>query len=480
MRFLALTIAVALIAAPVDSIPRARPDQTISRHYTPRDQEAVRYAYVPFDVPAGTTRIEVSYKYDRANGANAVDLGLFEPGPLTLGSPAFRGWSGGAQDAISVGVDKASPGYWPGAIAAGRWHVALGLYKIGSAGVDVEVTIRTSDAPPAGPTPRVVPRPSTPLRGGPAWFAGVMHAHTLESDAVLTPQQLAIKARAEGLDFIVITDHNNTTHQLTAFDAPGLLVITGEEATTPGGHFNVWGLGGARDYVDFRIMPGDPAVARVMQAARARGALISINHPIADCFACTWTHDIPSSVNAIEIGNGPPAARLQAMTMWDQLLRAGRRITAVGESDWHRPPASLTVPSVRAWAQDLSVRAILEAVRLGRVVVMANGTLAPPELSAHAGNVNARIGDELTIAPGAPVRIDVALPREGYKGARVDLVWSGEVVTSAPVPETGVVTFDRFPPADGYLRVHVTTADGAPLAITNPIYVKTHAGARRR
>src|SRR5437016_858327 len=72
----------------------ARREQRL--HYTPQDRETSRYQYVPVPVPEGTTRLTIAYAYDKAGGANVVDLGLFEPGSLDLGTPAFRGWSGDA------------------------------------------------------------------------------------------------------------------------------------------------------------------------------------------------------------------------------------------------------------------------------------------------------------------------------------------------------------------------------------------------
>src|SRR6476469_8868618 len=82
-------------------------------HYTAQDREVGRYQYAPFVVPAGTTRLTVAYAYDKAGGANVVDLGLFEPGSLDFGTPGFRGWSGGSASEIVVGTSAASPGYWP-------------------------------------------------------------------------------------------------------------------------------------------------------------------------------------------------------------------------------------------------------------------------------------------------------------------------------------------------------------------------------
>ena len=47
-------------------------------HVTAPGGNDSRYMYIPFDVPAHAVRISVSYQYDRANGANTIDIGLFD------------------------------------------------------------------------------------------------------------------------------------------------------------------------------------------------------------------------------------------------------------------------------------------------------------------------------------------------------------------------------------------------------------------
>ena len=441
-------------------------------HYTPRDQQTGRYQHVPFEVPKGTTRLRIGLRFDKANGTNVVDLGLFEPGPLDIGTKSFRGWSGGERAEIEVGIDSATPGYWPGPIPAGTWHVMLGLYKVAEAGLDVELQMEVStDA--TGPTPGLAARPSEPLRRGTAWYSGALHAHTHHSDGALPPAELARRARAEGLDFLAITDHNNTASQLDAIDAPGLLVITGEEITTPGGHLNAWGLSGARDVVDFRILPGDGRLGPLMDAARRRGVVFAINHPRSACVACSWTHEIPNGVTAIEVAHIQPEEMAQSLAMWDTLLRAGRRLVGIGTSDWHRGAAPIGAASVRVHADELSRRGILAGIEAGRVIVMSDAATPPPTLAVRAENREAQVGDTLTAIKGE--RLEVVV-RPGaaaaYEGAKVDLVWRGEIVASATFAGGVPARFERFAMTPGYLRIHVTAADGRPLSLTNPVFIE--------
>ena len=97
LSLLGLALAAGLAEQAAGPSPVAAPARRELRlHYTAQDREVGRYQYAPFLVPEGATRLTVTYAYDKAGGANVVDLGLFEPGSLDFGTPAFRGWSGGA------------------------------------------------------------------------------------------------------------------------------------------------------------------------------------------------------------------------------------------------------------------------------------------------------------------------------------------------------------------------------------------------
>jgi predicted metal-dependent phosphoesterase TrpH len=439
-------------------------------HYTPQDRATGRYRYVPVDVPAGATRLTIDLRYDRAGGANVVDLGLFEPGPLDVGTPAFRGWSGGERAGVTVTPHFATPGYWPGPLPAGRWHVMLGLYKVAEAGVDVEVRAEAGYEP-AGATPAPSARPPEPLRRGAAWYAGGLHLHTVHSDGTLNAVSLARRAREAGLDFIAITDHNNTVHQLEPIENDGLLRIVGEEVTTPGGHVNVIGIGGARDYVDFRVGPQDPALATLLQAAADRGALVAVNHPTADCLACDWGGPVPAAAHAIEIANPGQARRQQAIEIWDRLLREGRHVTGIGTADWHRAPAPIDRASVRVWAEELSTPAILRGIREGRVVVMADARTPAPELTVRVGRVAAAVGDTVKLRRGQRYDVEVAARDPAYAGARLTLMWDGAPAGEAVLDGRAPLRVSRRAERSGYLRAHVVHKTGQPLAITNPIWV---------
>jgi hypothetical protein len=460
------------------AVPALQPPvtRTIHRHYDPRDRDTGRYQYVPIDVSAGTEALTISYRYTGDDGSSVVDLGLFEPGSLELGSKSFRGYSGGAQRTITVGRTAASAAYRTGPLPAGTWHVMLGLYKVAPGGVDVDIDVTESrDAAAAS---NRVPRPAAGpvVRAGaagtaaPRWFSGGLHLHTTHSDGSINPGALADAARAAGLEFIAITDHNNTTHTREALSASPLHII-GEEVTTPAGHANVWGLPPGA-WIDFRVRPADAgasdAINRFVAQAHSVGALFSINHPVTDCAGCSWEHVIPDALDAIEIWNGEKGPQEAAIAIWDRLLRAGRRVTAVGASDWHRAPARIDAPAVRVLAADLTQPAILAAIRRGHVVVMRDANSATPSVRTSCGGRDAAIGD--TIACAAADTLSVRVSALGVAGARADFVWNGQRKASRAI---GDGTAFEMPAEAGYLRVHVYASDGSAVAITNPVHVTT-------
>jgi hypothetical protein len=226
----------------------------------------------------------------------------------------------------------------------------------GPAGVDVTVTTETSTAPIRHPA-RAGPRPTGPLRGGPAWFSGALHLHTRHSDGELTTAEVCRRAREAGHDFVVITDHNNTTHQLDRRRRAGPAPHRGRGGDDAGRARRRLGLGGWRDQVDFRLIAGDERIRDLVRAANDRGALFVINHPRAECLGCAGSTTSPRESAAMEITAATKVERGRAIALWDSLLQMKRRIVAVGSSDWHRPDHPIGTASVRVWAAELSERA---------------------------------------------------------------------------------------------------------------------------
>ncbi|MDD9376576.1 hypothetical protein M8Z33_07785 [Streptomyces sp. ZAF1911] len=104
------------------------------------------FVYVPVDIPPGVREMRVSYRYDKpptppGTPGNALDIGLFDQRGTALGGRGFRGWSGGARSEFFLRTDEATPGYLPGPLEPGRWHIALGPYTVAPQGLPYEITV---------------------------------------------------------------------------------------------------------------------------------------------------------------------------------------------------------------------------------------------------------------------------------------------------------------------------------------------------
>ena len=346
---------------------------TVVRHVTRADQQANPYCYIPFDVPAGTTRIDVTLAYPAAEDC-VIDLGAFDPRDTGYPTAAgFRGWSGGARDRFFIATDDATPGYVHGEIQPGRWNVILGLYKVPAAGTDATVTITLDSAPR-----KLEPQPARtfPLRGRPGWYKGDLHCHTFHSDAKGSPELLHRAARQAGLDFLAVADHNTTTQRRYFHPASSsdLVFVRAMEVTTAVGHANVYGVD---DWIDFRMtQPSDAhTLARLVHD---KGGLLSINH---DKPTIPWDYDFPAA-DCQEVWQTTWMAwNWISLARYQQRLAAGLRLSAIGGSDFHQPdrllpegPLVLARPTTVLWLEELSEDAILAAMKAGHGYVTESPT----------------------------------------------------------------------------------------------------------
>ena len=96
--------------------------------------------------------------------------------------------------------------------------------------------------------------------------------------------------------------------------------------------------------------------------------------------------------------------------MWDRLLRAGRRVTAVGASDWHRVPAPIRSARGPVFATALTQPAILDGIRQHRVIVMRDARTLPPSVRARCGSAEAEVGGALTCPGDDDLSVRVSMP----------------------------------------------------------------------
>jgi hypothetical protein len=173
-----------------------------------------QWAYVPFDVPAGINRIDVSTSHDQFSllgiGRNVLDLGIFGPAGHELGNFAgFRGWSGGARAGFMLSAVNATPGYLAGPIEPGRWALALGPVVLNPLGMDWQARIvLTEGVQPSLRRHAPAVRRAVKRDSQAGWYRGDLHTHTVHSDGRRRIDEMAEVAKSARLDFVVSTDHN--------------------------------------------------------------------------------------------------------------------------------------------------------------------------------------------------------------------------------------------------------------------------------
>src|SRR3954467_4926348 len=104
-------------------------DIILTGTWLPSDSDTGSHRLLPFDVPAGTTRIDVRYSVEPLEGAARpqLDIGLFDPAGTSFLDPSgFRGWTGSFRPPFSVSGADSTPGYLRGPIFAGTWHLLIG------------------------------------------------------------------------------------------------------------------------------------------------------------------------------------------------------------------------------------------------------------------------------------------------------------------------------------------------------------------
>ncbi|MFC5865231.1 CehA/McbA family metallohydrolase [Acidicapsa dinghuensis] len=422
-----------------------------------------------------------------------MDLGIADP-------DRFRGNSGGNKSHFTIGEADATPSYLPGPIPAGRWRLLISVPNIRAHETSTyHAEIRfNSSAEEHGFT-------LDPLATGTRWYRGDLHMHTAHSDGSCESQSgkrvpcpvflTAETAAQRGLDFIAITDHNTTSQYddmrelQPYFDK--LLLIPGREITTFWGHFNIFGV---TQFVDYREGSGGLDVNAILRDVRAKGGIASVNHadsPTGEiCMGCGWTPKTQvdmSLFTGVEVINGGGEV-LSSEDFWDRQIAAGAKLTAVGGSDNHHAtseagrPGSIGWPTTVVEATELSVPAVLEGIRKGRVFVDLTAShdkvvdLEARDVTQHssAADHTARMGETLDAFAGDTLDFQVRLT--ACPQAKVYLFLDGIEDSLLPPLDAGEDK-EELPfhwKTDGrehWIRVEVRDSNGSLMLVSNPIYI---------
>ncbi len=464
-------------------------------HGTVTGSQNKTYFEVPFDVPTGVHRISVDFAYTGKDHKTTLDLGIADP-------ERFRGNSGGNKSHFTIGENDATPSYLPGPIQAGKWKLLISVPNIRSAEraeyrAEVRFNSKSEDAGFA----------LAPLSIDTRWYRGDLHMHTAHSDGSCASQSgkrvpcplflTAQAAASRGLDFIAITDHNTESHYdpmrelQPYFDR--LLLIPGREITTFWGHFSIFGI---TDFIDYRVVSQDGRdVNAILSDVRANGGIAAVNHADAPggeiCMGCKWEppHAVDMTLfTGIEAINGG-GGLVSSVDFWDGQLARGLRLTAIGGSDNHNASiaaeehGAIGRPTTVVEASELSVPAILDAIRRGRVFIDLSASHDKVmDIQARVTPSGGRDGQEKWIAMGdvlqAPAgdQVSIRVQVTACAHSQIHLLVDGRELAGVPPQSapTGNETLAFQWISDGHyhwVRCEVRDANGGLVLLSNPIYI---------
>lgn len=224
------------------------------------------------------------------------------------------------------------------------------------------------------------------------WYRGNLHTHSTRSDGRTSPAEVCAHYRANGYDFISLTDHFREAYDFPITDtAPfrtsDFTTILGAELHAPetslGGDWHILAVGLP---IDFAPPVPEETGPQLAERASSAGAYVAVAHPAwydltdEDALTVTAAKAIEIFNTACGVGNG----KADSSATVDRLLSQERFYQIIATDDAHF--SSVRSDSCQNW-----------------VMVRAAG-LEPDSLLAalHAGHFYASQGPELlNVAPSA-------------------------------------------------------------------------------
>ncbi|GAA2502312.1 CehA/McbA family metallohydrolase [Terrabacter carboxydivorans] len=478
---------------------RAKPSQTVTLTTTVAGLGS--YARLPFSVPRGVQRLDVSMS--KSDSSAALGIGLFDARGAGYQSEGFRGIYGEERSSFFVSASGASTAFVPGPIQAGTWTVLIPVFRSPR---PTQVTVRVvMSFAPQGPVFSPGPEPGVVL-DAPGWYRGDLHCHTdASSDAwssgsSMTPAEWAGACRKAGLDFVAMTDHNviSQNYFLARDAGADMLLMPGEEMTNWfHGHATVSGMD-LGQWLDFRQTPlalplptGGARISEFIQLAESMGAYVAAAHPLGAHlswqFAADGEVDPRSRTHGHEVWTGPWQADDElSLSAWDTMLTRGWRTVANGGSDLHGVDNSggnaVGKPTTIVYAEQLSKSAVIKALKAGRCFITRAPDGVELYLSGSRPGQAAFVGGDVYGAVGDQVTVTARVRRGG--GMRLTFVSAGAPVQTVPLSsdDQSVEITVPIPPGGGYVRAEVrgqerpvignpAASEGDMEAITNPVFL---------
>lgn len=180
---------------------------------------------------------------------------------------------------------------------------------------------------------------------------GNLHTHSTRSDGELAPEEVCRRYRAEGYDFIALTDHflgqfDYPIVDTTPWHGDGFTTILGAElhsgAMENGELWHILAVGLPADFApshapSFRPVKDQETGPEIARRARDAGAFVAVAHPQWSGMTLDDARSIEAA-HAVEVYNHGCATgcdRPDGFHTADLLLSEGRRLTLCATDDAH-------------------------------------------------------------------------------------------------------------------------------------------------
>lgn len=184
------------------------------------------------------------------------------------------------------------------------------------------------------------------------FWRGNLHTHSTRSDGVLEPAEVCRRYRAEGYDFLALTDHfvglwGYPIVDTAPYRAADFTTILGAElhsgAMENGELWHILAVGlpsdfAASDSPHFVPHAGQETAPQIAARAVAAGAFVAIAHPQWSGLTIGDARSLADIAHAVEIYNHGCATgcdRPDGFMIADQLLTEGHDLTVIATDDAH-------------------------------------------------------------------------------------------------------------------------------------------------
>jgi hypothetical protein len=275
-----------------------------------------------------------------------------------------------------------------------------------------------------------------------AWRKAALHTHTVHSDGEASPQAMLRWYRRNGFEIVALTDHNRQMPLSAWAWNHRMLVLPGIEFTSSarGAPVHVNGLFTPFDVKGLETETPREALSGMLAHFAQTGGLAILNHPNYE-LALSLGDLEGLEFSFLEVFNASSATRNDGdattppvESLWDGLLRSGRRVYGVATDDAHALPGSAN-PNIpgRAWVMvysRLDQFDVREALERGRFYATTGPILATHRasrsglLAAVAAQPGVRYRWTIVDSTGVRVvdgpRVWIDRPAQGYRRARLD------------------------------------------------------------